>query len=138
MEQRMNEKNASACEWLQSKFEAWRCQDGVRKTVTEFAAHIGIAEDSLLSFLTGSETPKGTNLAKLGGTLGFEIYELTGIPPCLMLNTLPYRFRMQYALAFTEYYETISAQSYDMDSPEAQTTLNEVLKKYHLTEPFSS
>ncbi|MCE5207218.1 MAG: hypothetical protein LLG42_02790 [Chloroflexi bacterium] len=133
----MNEKITSASEWLQSKFEGWRYQKGVRKTLTEFAAYIGITEERLLAFLDGSELPKGANLAKLGGTLGFEIYELMGIKTSLILDTLPPLFRVRFASAFTEYYETITAQSLEIDSPEAQATLNEMMKKYQLTEVFS-
>lgn len=132
----MNTKVSPVCEWLQVKFEAWRYQKGVRKTLTEFAAHIGITEDMLLAYIHDCDVPKGVNLAKLGGTLGFEIYELVGIKTSLMLDTLPPLFRMRFASAFTEYYETITTQSYDKDSPEAQIALSEMVKKYQLTEVF--
>jgi hypothetical protein len=133
----MEIRTSVAGTWLQSKFEAWRYHKGIRKTLTEFAAFIGITEEKLLSYLDGSEMPKGSNLAKIGAVLGFEIYELLGIDTCLMLDTLPPLFRVRFASAFTEYYETIKANSYDKESPEAQATLNEMIRKFKLPETFA-
>lgn len=133
----MSEMKPSVSEWLQAKFENWRYQNGVRKTLTEFAAFIGITEQRLLAFLDGSEQPKSDNLARLGAALGFEIYDLVGISPSVILDTLPPVFRVRLASAFTEYYETLAEKAYPIDSPESQMTLQEVAQKYKLTEIFT-
>ena len=130
----MNQRENPTAVWLQSRFETWRYQKGVRKTLTEFASYIGVSEDQALKYMNGSEQPKGSNLAKIAGMLGYDIYELVGIKTSDMLDALPPLFRVRFASAFTEYFETIQAESFDKDSPEAQQTLNEIIKKYKLQE----
>ncbi len=134
----MDQPSTSVSEWLQARFEAWRYQPGIRKTLTEFAAFVGISEENMLSFLDGSGTPRGANLAKLGATLGFELFELVGIQPVLLLDSMPHFFKISYAMAFIEYYETITAQGMEKDSPDARLVLEEMFKKYHLAEAFIS
>ena len=122
--------------WLQNKFESWRYQNGKRKTLTEFAAFIGISEDQLLRLMNSAEKPKGSCLAKLAGMLGYEIYEFVGVKTSDMLDALPPLFRIRFASAFTEYIEKLQTESIDKDSPEAQQMLQEIMKKYKLLEIF--
>ena len=133
----MSANKPSVSEWLQAKFESWRYQKGVKKTLTEFASFIGITEQRLLTFLDGSAQPKSDNLACLGAVLGFEIYDLVGISPSMILDSLPPVFRVRLSSAFTEYYETLSDKAYPVDSPEAQVILQEAAHKYKLTDVFT-
>lgn len=121
-------------EWLQNKFEAWRLQSGIRKTITEFASYIGIPEDRMLIYMNGSEVPKGSNLAKIAGMLGFGIYDLVKINTSEMLDLLPPLFRVRFASAFNEYYDYISEHKIDRESDEAREFLSEVFRKYKLIE----
>ena len=134
----MNQQGKPASIWLQSKYETWRYQNGIRKTLTEFAALLVSQKRSCWAFLDDSEQPNGSNLAKLGSVLGFEIYELLGIKTSLILDSLPPQVRVRFASAFTDYYEIVCAKSIDRDSIEARSVLNEMVKKYHLPEIFIS
>ena len=132
----MNPNENPTTIWLQQKFESWRYQKNMRKTVTEFARHVGISEDQMLKYMNGSEKPHGSNLAKMAGMLGFDIYELVGIKTSDMLDSLPPLFRVRFASAFTDYFEFIQNGEFDKDSPEAQQALKDFLKKYKLQEIF--
>lgn len=132
----MNTRENPIPAWLQARFEDWRYQKGVRKTVTEFASYIGISEDLLLRLMNGSDTPKGSSLAKIAGMLGYDVYELVGIKTSEMLDALPPICRIRFASAFTDYFETIKAEEIDKDSPEAQKIFREKMKKYNLQEIF--
>lgn len=132
----MNVNITPTTAWLQAKFEAWRHQKGMRKTLTEFASYIGISDDQLLRIMNSGEIPRGSSLAKLAGMLGYDIYDLVGIKTSEMLDALPPLFRVRFASAFTEYFERILAEDIDKDSPEAQQALNEIMKKYKLREIF--
>ena len=128
--------DASVTQWLQKKFDTWRHQSGIKKTITEFASYIGIPEDRLLRYMNGSEIPKGSNLAKIAGILGFGIYDLVEIRTSEMLDLLPPLFRVRFASAFNEYYENISTNMIDRTSEEARKILEEVFRKYKLIEYF--
>ncbi len=133
----MNTPGNEITAWLQEKYEDWRHQKGVRKTITEFAAYIGINEANMLDYMSGKEVPKGSNLAKIAGMMGFDIYETVQIKPAEMLDMLPPLFRVRFASAFTEYFETVQAGNIEKDSTEAQLALKEILGKYNLQELLS-
>lgn len=67
-------------EWLNAKFLEWERKEGTRKTMVQFARYIGVAQPSLSEWMRGKYVPKGQNLAKIAEKLGYEIYDVLGIP----------------------------------------------------------
>ncbi len=69
-----------ASDWLNQQFLKWEQARGRRATVTEFARHLGVTQQSLSSYMSGAYLPRGTNLSKIAARLGPEIYDLVGAP----------------------------------------------------------
>jgi len=67
-------------DWLNQQFLKWEQGRGRRATVTEFAHHLGITQQSLSSYMSGAYQPRGANLGKIAARLGPEIYDLVGTP----------------------------------------------------------
>ena len=67
-----------ASDWLNQQFLKWEQALGRRATVTQFARHLGITQQSLSSYMSGAYQPRGANLAKSAARLGPEIYDLVG------------------------------------------------------------
>jgi len=70
----------NVAEWLNAKFLEWERNEGKRKTMVQFAEYLGVAQPSLSAWATGKYVPKGQNLAKIAEKLGYEIYDVLGIP----------------------------------------------------------
>jgi hypothetical protein len=74
-------KPTPVAQWLEKKFQTWRAaQTGHRAGVTQFARHIGISRDDLNNYLLKGARPEAERLEKIGRTLGWEIYDLVGVP----------------------------------------------------------
>jgi hypothetical protein len=69
-----------ASDWLNQQFLKWEQGRGRRATVTEFARHLDITQQSLSSYMSGAYLSRGANLGKIAARLGPEIYELVGAP----------------------------------------------------------
>jgi hypothetical protein len=77
----MAAKSTLVAAWLEKKFRAWRAaQTSHRAGVTQFARHIGISRDDLNNYLLKGARPESERLEKIGRTLGWEIYDLVGVP----------------------------------------------------------
>src|SRR5512136_593460 len=77
----MTAKSTPVAAWLEKKFQAWRAaQTGHRAGVTQFARHIGISRDDLNNYLLRGVRPEAERLEKIGQALGWEIYDLVGVP----------------------------------------------------------
>lgn len=73
-------------EWLNIKFLDWQRSAGKRKTIAEFASFLGVTQASLSDWLRGKYDPKGKNLGKIANKLGYEIYDILGIPRPLPMD----------------------------------------------------
>lgn len=67
-------------QYLEMKFLEWQQRQGGRKTIAEFAAHLGIAQTTASSYMNGVRKPEGEKLRKIAGKLGFEVYDVLGLP----------------------------------------------------------
>ena len=77
----MTAKSTPVAAWLEKKFRAWRvAQTSHRAGVTQFARHIGISRDDLNNYLLKGARPEAERLEKIGQALGWEIYDLVGVP----------------------------------------------------------
>ena len=75
-----------ASDWLNQQFLKWELALGRRATVTEFAHHLGVTQQSLSSYMSGAYQPRGANLGKIAARLGPEIYDLVGAPRSLAVE----------------------------------------------------
>jgi transcriptional regulator with XRE-family HTH domain len=62
-------------ELLERYYLAWQQREGRRKTVSDFAAHLGFAQTTVSSWLLGARKPEGENVKKLAQLIGMEVYD---------------------------------------------------------------
>lgn len=67
-------------QFLEMKFLEWQQKEGGRKTVADFAEYIGVAQTTASSYMNGKRKPDGENLRRIANVLGFQTYDLLGIP----------------------------------------------------------
>lgn len=66
--------------WLESKFIDWLVQEGKRrKTLSAFAASMGVSQSMMTRYMNGTVRPTGDNIRKIAEKLGPEIYDLLGL-----------------------------------------------------------
>lgn len=70
----------NVAEWLNAKFLEWERTEGKRKTLGQFAEYLGVSRISLSDWLSGKYAPKVQNLGRISEKLGFEIYDVMGMP----------------------------------------------------------
>lgn len=70
----------TVAEWLEKKHLEWQTQLGERKKAKEFAEHLGIKPTTYSSWVNGGVLPTGDNLKLVAGKLGYEIYDILGVP----------------------------------------------------------
>ena len=86
-------------QYLELKFLEWQRNEGGRKTVKEFAGFIGVSQSTISSWWNGIRVPEGENIRKLEKKLGFEVYDVLGLP------------RPDEDLAYiSQHWDTISAE----------------------------
>ena len=61
--------------WLEQRFLAWQNQQGMRKTLDEFAAYLGVGRQILSAWLNGTRSPSPESLRLLAAKLGPEVYD---------------------------------------------------------------
>jgi len=67
-------------EWLNAKFLEWEQAEKKRKTLGQFAEYLGVSRISLSDWLSGKYVPKVQNLGRIAEKLGYEIYDVMGMP----------------------------------------------------------
>jgi transcriptional regulator with XRE-family HTH domain len=68
-------------QFLDQKYLQWQTAQGKRKTVQEFADYLGISQSVLSHYMNGKrKKPTSDNLRALSNKLGFEIYDVLGLP----------------------------------------------------------
>jgi transcriptional regulator with XRE-family HTH domain len=67
-------------ELLEQKYLQWQSHQGKRKTLDEFAEYIGVGRPVLSNWLTGKRKPGIESLRLLSNKLGFEVYDVLGLP----------------------------------------------------------
>lgn len=67
-------------DWLYQKFSEWEKTTGERQTGVSFAKYLGVTQPALASWLNGRYIPKGRSVAILAKKLGYDVYEVLGMP----------------------------------------------------------
>lgn len=65
--------------WLEGKFLSWMGEAGRRRTLTDFAKHLGVSQSLLSQWLNGRYLPELKNINKIAERLGPEVYDLMGL-----------------------------------------------------------
>lgn len=65
-----------SAQWITGRFLDWQKKMGGRRTVTEFAEHLGVSRDTLNKWMNGTRTPAGKHIDMLASKLGSEIYDV--------------------------------------------------------------
>jgi transcriptional regulator with XRE-family HTH domain len=73
----MQEKSPLAT-WLDNKYIEWMKQQGGRRTIIEFADHLGVDRSMLSYWMNDRREPSDENVLKIAVKLGYEIYDLMG------------------------------------------------------------
>jgi transcriptional regulator with XRE-family HTH domain len=66
--------------YLEMKYLEWQRQTGGRRTVAEFANHLGVSQQTVSSWWNYDKIPQGENIQKIALKLGLEVYDILGIP----------------------------------------------------------
>lgn len=66
-------------QWLEMQFIEWMARDRKRKTVTAFAAWMGINPSLMTRYMNGQMRPTGEKVDKIAAKLGPEIYDVLGL-----------------------------------------------------------
>jgi transcriptional regulator with XRE-family HTH domain len=65
---------------LEQKYLQWQAQQGKRRTLDDFAEYLGVGRPVLSNWLTGKRKPNIESLRLLSNKLGFEVYDVLGLP----------------------------------------------------------
>jgi len=65
--------------FLELKFLEWQQKEGGRKTVSEFAEHVGFSPSAVSLWWNGTRKPTRENIRKLAEVLGPEVYDALGL-----------------------------------------------------------
>lgn len=67
-------------DWLERKYIEWMAQTGKRKTLTAFAAYLGLSQPLVNQYLSGKvSTPSDESIQKIATQLGPEVYDVLGL-----------------------------------------------------------
>lgn len=68
-------------QWLEQKYLEWQNAQGKRKTLDEFAEYIGVSRSILSHWISGTrKKPTPESIRQLSNKLGFEVYDVLGLP----------------------------------------------------------
>lgn len=66
--------------FLEKKFLEWQNREGTRKTISEFATHIGVSQSVVSMWMNGSRVPNKPSIERLSSIFGLEVYDALGNP----------------------------------------------------------
>lgn len=67
-------------QWLEKQYLEWAAKSGKRKTLKEFAEHLGISDSLLNYYIHGTRKPSDPTLEKISAKLGDEAYDALNRP----------------------------------------------------------
>jgi len=67
-------------EWITKQFVQWQAEQGMRKTLEEFAAYVGVSRPLINMWMNGNQKPGAENIKLLGDLFGNEIYDALDLP----------------------------------------------------------
>lgn len=68
-------------EWLTQQYLAWQKAEGERKSVSDLAVYLGIAQSSASKYLSGQALPDGNNALRIAMRFGLGVYSVIGLEP---------------------------------------------------------
>ena len=67
-------------EWMTKQFLEWQTEQGKRKTLEDFAIHIGVSRPLINMWMNGNQKPGAENINLLSKLFGNEIYDVLDLP----------------------------------------------------------
>jgi transcriptional regulator with XRE-family HTH domain len=67
-------------EWITRQFLEWQTEQGIRKTVEEFASYVGVSRPLINMWMNGNQKPGKENINILAEIFGNEIYDVLDLP----------------------------------------------------------
>ena len=67
--------------WLEKQYLDWQIEQGGRKSITDFSAHLGFALTTVDQWMNGRRKKiSPDNAFRLAQRLGLEVYDVLGLP----------------------------------------------------------
>jgi transcriptional regulator with XRE-family HTH domain len=117
-------------QWLFHKYLAWQSEVGQRKSLTAFAAYVGVSQPQMTAYLKGDYLPKGENLGKMAAVLGVEVYDVMGMPRPLERGS-----EILDDPEMVEFIKTIHAMPDDLVGPMLDFAADLLLVLYQIPDP---
>jgi len=67
-------------DFFNEKFRQWGIKTRRRPTITAFAKYLDVSQATMSGWMAGNTVPNGENLLNVGQKLGYEIYDILGLP----------------------------------------------------------
>jgi hypothetical protein len=126
-------------DWMNQQFITWRGK--TRRTVTEFAAFIGVKQQVMSSWMKpDGKAPNASSLAKIAAKLGLEVYDVLGLPRPVSdpFAQLPPVLRTKVEAALAEINSIYQERGISVDSAEAEEIADKVFSRIGLIKKSSS
>jgi transcriptional regulator with XRE-family HTH domain len=117
-------------QWLFHKYLDWQGELGQRKSLTAFAAYVGVSQPQMTAYLKGDYLPKGENLGKLAAALGVEVYDVMGMP-----RPLDRASEILDDPEMVEFIKTIHSMPDDLRGPMLDFAADLLLVLYRIPDP---
>jgi len=129
---------ATCKEWLNQKFIDWEKAQGRSQSYYAFARHLGVGQNDLALWMSGSAIPAGNDVLALADKLGAEIYDTLEIPRPNTQNQrlmaallgLPAGLRERLSNAVLEADQVLKTRRLPPESVEAKLAVFEVFSRW--------
>lgn len=121
-------------EWISKKYAEWRGDAfGNDRSVSQFAALLGVKQVSLSEWMNGKYAPKSQQHINRIAVYYPDVYEVLGLdPPPDELSCVPEPYRSRISAALAEIRRRLLDRSLSPDSPEAESIAIETFKEFGL------
>lgn len=119
-------------DWINQKFVEWRGK--TRKTVTDFAAYVGVSQQVMTGWMKpGGTLPSPNNIKKLVKRFGLETYDVLDLQrpgERISRNQLPPAFRDRLDRAEADVNAELARRGLTGEMPEAERITIEIFERY--------
>jgi transcriptional regulator with XRE-family HTH domain len=67
-------------DWITRQYLEWQTEQGIRKTLEEFAAYVGVSRPLINMWMNGNQKPGKENINVLAELFGNDIYDALDLP----------------------------------------------------------
>jgi hypothetical protein len=123
-------------EWITDKYVKWRGNaTGHDRTISDFAEWIGVSQPLMSSWMkqNGKIPRSQPTINKLVNRLGFEVYDILGLPRSVendSISQLPPALYSRLSKAAEEIANELARRGLNTDSPEAEQIVITIFEKH--------